>query len=138
MFSEHPKSKFWSLKNKKKPNELKLNSHKKFWFDCECGHDFESSLLNINQANNWCPYCSNPPKKLCDNEKCKDCFDKSFASHEKSKYWSNDNELKPRQVFNCADRKTFIFNCYCGHKINMNLKQISLHLFSFQTLNKFI
>jgi very-short-patch-repair endonuclease/DNA-directed RNA polymerase subunit RPC12/RpoP len=126
MFSEHLKSKFWSDKNEKKPNEVKLNSHKKFWFDCECGHQFESSLLNINQANNWCPYCSNPPKKLCDNENCKDCFVKSFASHEKSKYWSNDNELKPRQVFNCADRKTFIFNCYCGHKINMNLKQISL------------
>ena len=126
MFSQHPKSKCWSEKNEKKPNEVKLNSHKKFWFDCECGHQFESSLLNINQANNWCPYCSNPPKKLCDNENCKDCFDKSFASHEKSKYWSNDNELKPRQVFNCADRKTFIFNCYCGHKINMNLKQISL------------
>ena len=126
MFSEHPKCKFWSEKNEKKSNEVALNSHKKFWFDCECGHQFESSLLNINQANNWCPYCSNPPKKLCDNENCKKCFEKSFASHEKSKYWSNDNELNPRQVFICADRKTFIFVCKCGHKINMILKKISL------------
>ena len=125
MFSEHPKSKFWSDKNEKKPNEVKLNSHKKFWFDCECGHQFESNLLNINQSNNWCPYCSNHAIKLCNNTECNSCFEKSFASHEKSKYWSIDNELKPRQLFKGTDRKTFNFDCICGHKINMILKQIS-------------
>jgi hypothetical protein len=70
MFSLHEKSKFWSKRNLKKPNEVALNSHKKFWFDCSCGHDFESSLLNINQSNNWCGYCSNPPKRLCENNNC--------------------------------------------------------------------
>ena len=123
-FASHEKSKFWSEKNEQTPGEVALNSHKKFWFDCECGHQFESNLLNINKANNWCPYCSVPSQKLCNNN-CKTCFDKSFASHEKSKYWSNDNELNPRQVFKGADRKTFIFDCECGHEINMNLKQIS-------------
>ena len=117
MFSLNEKAKFWSERNEQKPNEVKLNSHKKFWFDCECGHDFESSLLNINQSNNWCGYCSNPPKKLCENNNCKMCFEKSFASHEKSIYWSNENKVTPRQVFKSADRKTFIFNCICGHKI---------------------
>jgi len=48
MFSVHPKSKFWSNKNTIKPCDIALNSHKKFWFDCECGHTFDSSLLNIN------------------------------------------------------------------------------------------
>ena len=83
MFSQHPRAIFWSERNLIKPNEVALNSHKKFWFDCECGHTFESSLLNINQANNWCPYCSNPSQKLCDNDNCKSCFVNSFASHEK-------------------------------------------------------
>ena len=124
MFDKHPKSLFWSERNEKKPNEVALNSHKKFWFDCDCGHQFESSLLNINQANNWCPYCSNPPKNLCDNENCKMCFNNSFASHEKAKYWSNENELTPRQLFKATDNK-FYFNCDCGHKINMSLKKIS-------------
>ena len=124
-FASHEKSKFWSEKNENKPNEVALNSHKKFWFDCECGHQFESNLLNINKANNWCPYCSVPSQKLCHNNECKSCFEKSFASHEKSKYWSNDNELNHRQVFICADRKTFIFDCECGHKINMILKSIT-------------
>jgi hypothetical protein len=84
MFSEHFKSKFWSNRNENKPNEVALNSHKKLRFDCECGHQFEISLLNINQANNWFGYCSNPPQKLCNNENCNSCFEKSFASHEKS------------------------------------------------------
>ncbi|MCX6307797.1 MAG: ATP-binding protein, partial [Bacteroidia bacterium] len=29
---------------------------------------------------------------------CIDCYNKSFASHEKAKYWSNKNELKPEFV----------------------------------------
>lgn len=124
-FDSHPKSKFWSNRNTLKPNEVALNSHKKFWFDCECGHQFESSLLNINQANNWCPYCCVPSQKLCDND-CLSCYNKSFASHKKAEYWSDENELNPRQVFKSADRKKFKFNCdKCPHSIIMNLKDIS-------------
>ena len=37
MFSEHPKSKYWSNKNEKKPHEVALNSHKKIWFDFDFG-----------------------------------------------------------------------------------------------------
>ena len=126
MFSQHPKAKFWSEKNEKNPHEVALNSHKKIWFDCECGHEFESSLLNINQANNWCPYCSKPPQKLCDNENCKTCFEKSFVSHEKSSCWSSENELTPRQVFKGADRKKFKFNCdKCIHNFEIIVKSIS-------------
>jgi|688.fasta_scaffold326229_1 very-short-patch-repair endonuclease len=125
MFSENPKSKFWSDRNEKNPDEVALNSHKKFWFDCECGHEFESSLLNINQGNNWCGFCSYPPKKLCDDENCKMCFNNSFESHPKSIHWSYENELKPRQVFKNADRKKFKFNCECGHKLDVNLKALN-------------
>ena len=125
MFSEHPKSKFWSNVNLVKPNEVALNSHKKFWFDCECGHQFESNLLNINKGNSWCPYCSKHAIRLCENNECKSCFENSFASHEKSIYWSNENEVNPRQLFKGTDRKKFIFNCVCGHKLEMVLKQIS-------------
>jgi very-short-patch-repair endonuclease len=122
-FDTHPKSKFWSDRNLVKPNEVALNSHKKFWFDCDCGHSFESSLLSINQGNSWCPYCYN--KKLCNND-CLSCYNKSFASHEKAHFWSLENKLTPRQVFKGADRKNFIFNCdKCTHKLIMNLKNIT-------------
>lgn len=124
-FDSHLKSKFWSSKNTLKPNEIALNSHKKFWFDCHCGHQFESSLLNINQSNNWCPYCCVPSQKLCSND-CLSCYNKSFASHEKAKYWSEENELNPRQVFKGADRRKFKFKCdKCLHELDMSLKQIT-------------
>ena len=125
MFDKHPKSLFWSERNEKKPSEVALNSHKKFWFNCDCGHQFESTLLNINLGNNWCGYCSNPPKNLCNNENCKMCFKNSFASHEKAKYWSNENQLNPRQVFKNADRKKYKFDCDCGHKLEIVIKGLT-------------
>ena len=120
-FDSHPKSKFWSNRNIQKPNEVALNSHKKIWFDCECGHQFESSLLNINQSNNWCPYCYN--RKLCGN--CDKCNDKSFASHPKSVCWSDKNKIKQNEVLKGSDKK-FYFNCdKCNHELFIRLKQIS-------------
>jgi len=86
------------------------------------GISVESYLLNINQANNWCPYCSIPPKKLCD---CKICHNKSFASHPKSICWLDENNISPNKVFKCADRKKFKFKCdKCIHTFEMNLKDI--------------
>lgn len=123
MFDKHPKALFWSERNEKKPSDVALNSHKKFWFNCDCSHQFESTLLNINLGNNWCPYCSNHVMKLCSADYCKMCFNNSFASHEKAKYWSDENELTPRQVFKATDKK-FYFNCECGHKIIMSLKKL--------------
>ena len=59
MFSNHPKSKFWSNNNEKKSNEIPLNTHEKFWFDCDkCGQQFYIQLNNIN-IGFWCPYCAN-------------------------------------------------------------------------------
>jgi len=125
-FASHPKSKFWSLKNKGEPEDYALNSHKVCWFDCECGHQFKSSLLNINKGNNWCGYCSNPPKLLCSNV-CVPCENKSFASHPKSVCWSDENEIEPRQVFKNADRKKYKFVCnVCFHKFEINLKCINM------------
>jgi hypothetical protein len=41
-------------------------------------------------------------------------FEKSFASHEKSKYWSDKNELKPNEVFK-GSRKKYWFECEYEH-----------------------
>jgi very-short-patch-repair endonuclease len=47
---------------------------------------------------------------MCENVDCIDCFNKSFASHEKSKYWSDKNETSPRNIFKVSYTK-IIFNC---------------------------
>ena len=123
-FASHEKSKFWSEINELQPNEVFKQSNKKYWFDCHCGHIFDIALNHLTGRNHWCSYCSNPSKKLCDNDECIQCFDKSFASHEKSKYWSSKNKLKPRQVFKSTGKK-YIFDCICGHEFTISLDSIN-------------
>jgi very-short-patch-repair endonuclease len=124
-FASHPKAKFWSTKNEGKPEDYALNSHNKFWFDCDkCGHEFNQDLNHINISNRWCPYCSH--QKLCDNEECKFCFENSFASHPKCIYWSNKNILNPRQLFKSKPRDKYKFDCNkCSHYFEISLNKLS-------------
>jgi very-short-patch-repair endonuclease len=118
-FASHEKSIYWSEKNNIKPRQVFKFSHKKYLFNCACGHEFEGILSNISNGV-WCPYCCNPSQKLCNDENCKKCFEKSFASHEKSIYWSQKNNIEPRQVLKCSDNK-YLFNCVCGHEFENHL-----------------
>lgn len=95
---------------------------KKIIFDCNiCNHKFETVLSYVSQ-DSWCSYCTN--QKLCDDNNCKLCFDKSFASHEKAKYWSDKNNNKPRNIFKKSD-KNITFNCYdCNHEFEMKPSNI--------------
>ena len=54
--------------------------------------------------------------KLCEKKDCNFCFEMSFASSDKAKYWSIKNKEKPRQIFKSTDNK-FIFDCFeCKHE----------------------
>jgi very-short-patch-repair endonuclease len=122
-FASHEKSKYWSNKNELKPEFVLKMGDKKIWFNCNvCNHEFQSQIKGITKGN-WCPYCSN--HQLCGVENCIGCFDKSFASHDKSKYWSNKNELKPRQIFSGSGNK-FLFNCdKCNHEFDKTICDIT-------------
>ena len=104
-FANHEKAKYWSNKNLFTPRQLFKSSGKKILFNC-C-HEFQSTLHSINKGT-WCPYCCNPPQKLCDNENCQQCFINSFASNIKVKYWASN--ISPRQVFNGSETK-YLFIC---------------------------
>jgi very-short-patch-repair endonuclease len=123
MFSQHPRAIFWSEKNLIKPDDVALNSHKKFWFDCECGHTFDIQLNNVN-IGRWCSYCAN--KKLCEPSKnCKICFDKCFASVEYSKNWSNKNIESPFELLKNS-HKEYLFHCpTCKHIFKQRLSHIT-------------
>ena len=55
------------------------------------------------------------PKKLCGNTSCNECFNKSFASHEKAAYLSKNNTTDPRSVFK-SSAHYLIFSCgQSGH-----------------------
>jgi very-short-patch-repair endonuclease len=109
-FASHEKSKHWSSKNNILPRQIVKGSREKYWFDCnKCNHDFEKDICAITgEKNGWCPYCVN--KKMCNKDECVDCYNKSFASHEKVKYWSNKNTENPRYLFQ-GDSNKYWFNC---------------------------
>ena len=125
-FSSYKKAKYWSKRNDSSPRQVSKSTGKSFWFDCKCGHEFNSSLNSITREPNgsWCPYCCYPPNKLCKDENCKQCFNKSFASHEKRKFWSDKNNLQPIHVFK-SSWKNIIFNCENGHEFKAVLSSIT-------------
>jgi very-short-patch-repair endonuclease len=112
-FASHEKSKYWSDKNGDvKPRDVSYCNGNKYWFDCnKCNHSFDTALSHIVNGS-WCPYCSVPPKQLCNNVKCDDCFKKSFAFHPKSQFWSKtkNGDAKPRDVFQYTPQK-YWFDC---------------------------
>ena len=118
-FTDHEKSKYIIDAN---PRSLFKNSNKKFKFKCEeCKHIFEITLAHVTINNNWCNLCSN--KALCDDVNCTICFNKSFASHEKSKYIL---EVNPRSLFKSSNKK-HKFKCNtCSHIFEITLAHVTI------------
>ena len=123
----HPKAAHWSAKNDLEPYQVSRSTDKKYWFDCDkkkkkCGHDFQVSGTNLF-GKKWCPYCAN--QKLCDDEDCMVCFEKSIASHRKAKYWSEKNKKTARECFLGTDKKHF-FDCRkCGKEFAIQGKHLA-------------
>ena len=126
-FASSPRAVFWDyVKNvKKTPREVSKGSGKKFWFDChECEHSFESILKNVTKLNSWCPYCSNPPQRMCEDMNCTWCHEKSFASSPRAIFWSDINEKTPCEVFKSADKK-YWFTCSDKHSFDIRLHSVT-------------
>lgn len=112
-FASHPMAKNWSNKNDILPRNILKGSERKILFDCDkCNHSFESKLFSVSSGTK-CPYCTN--QKLCQYE-CDLCFNKTCASHEMAKVWSQLNNFSPREIFLQSNKK-IIFNCSsCSHQ----------------------
>jgi very-short-patch-repair endonuclease len=125
-FASHPNSEFWSDINKDKPINVLKGSNVKRWFNCnKCPHIFEIMINGINSKNRWCSYCSN--QKLCPKENnCQTCYNKTIATHEKSKYWDySKNTLYPNEVFKSTNKK-FWFICHeCDHSFLKIISDVS-------------
>jgi hypothetical protein len=104
--------------NNKEGEDGKLESD--VWEDGEdaCKECRESRLKDIK--------CTNGPRTVCENHnECLTCYNKSFMSNVKAKYWSLENTLTPRQVTKSSNQK-FWFNCNnCPHKFDVKLSKIS-------------
>lgn len=125
-FMSHEKSKFWhpTKNGTLTPKDVLPSSNKKYWFHCEeCNHDFIKILNNIG-ARGWCKYCTHNWEH-CGNEECKYCYNKSFKSHEKAKFWHlTKNKISALFVAKSSGKKRW-FNCNeCGHELYMSPNDI--------------
>ena len=105
-------------KNDKKPKDYLKGSDFYAWFLCNTCTDatgIEHDYYKQLKHNSGCPYCAH--KKLCKNDECNICKEKSFESCPLAKDWAfdknkddNGNQIKPRQEFKNSS-KSFVFKC---------------------------
>lgn len=107
----------WHESNIVTARDVFKKSEKEYNFFCKiCNHLFVSTPGKMSAAN--CPFCSVPPKRMCEKEDCIKCFEKTIASEELKDKWSENNEVTPRQVFKGSNTK-YKFICSnekCGHE----------------------
>ena len=123
-FASHERAQNWSILNTENSRDVFKSSNKKYLFDCSvCNHSFDKTLNSITSGR-WCPYCSN--QKLCKDDKCEFCFEKSFASEEDSKYWSPKNRIiEPKDVFKSSHTKYWYDCSDCKHSFKTVLSYIT-------------
>ena len=69
--------------------------------------------------------CKPTSQILCTDNNCETCFKRSFANSLKSKLWSDNNQLKPRNVFMNSNSQYFL-NCNkCNHEYQTTLNRFS-------------
>lgn len=116
----------------KKLHEIFKCGPEKCSFKCDvCQHTFVTSANNLTKPEKprWCPYCSIQAAKLCGDEDCKHCWQRSLASWDAPKklmaYKAGNNPLPAHQV--CLNSgKYFWFKCFdCQHRFKVRLATLT-------------
>lgn len=125
-FKNHPKAKLWNIEknNRLLPRQIFNTSSLRFWFNCKCGHIFDSILSNMKEKD-WCPFCRPNSIKFCKN-KCDICDKKSFKSINKSNFWDyeKNEDMRPEYVSKYSLKK-YWFICENKHSFEGALNNIS-------------
>ncbi|MCQ5056012.1 zinc-ribbon domain-containing protein [Agathobaculum butyriciproducens] len=100
----------WSEKNKIKPTEVSIGSHKKVIWRCEKGHEWETAVKSRTINKTGCPYCSH-------NKVLAGFNDLATLLPDIAAEWSEKNlPLKPDEV-NAKSRKNVWWRCSkCGNE----------------------
>jgi hypothetical protein len=93
---------------KLKPSDVVPNSHKKVWWKCKKGHEWQANVSSRNRGGG-CPYCSN---KAVNNENCLQTINPII-----SKEWhpTKNQPLTPLNVTPNSGKKVW-WMCKKGHE----------------------
>ena len=102
----------WSKKNKIKPIEVSIGSHKKVIWRCKKGHEWEAAVKSRTINKTGCPYCSH-------NKVLAGFNDLATLLPDIAAEWSDRNyPLLPTQVTVFANRKAWWKCKDCGREWN--------------------
>ena len=102
----------WSKKNKIKPTEVSIGSHKKVIWRCEKGHEWETAVKSRTINKTGCPYCSH-------NKVLAGFNDLATLLPDIAAEWSDRNyPLLPTQITVFVNRKAWWKCKDCGRKWN--------------------
>ena len=102
------------------------NQNSKTLFRCtkaECAHSFSAAPNAINNkiSGTGCPFCSVPSQRLCGQEYCKPCWEKSLASKADAlaaRFLKYSDKQVPHTIF-INQRMKVLFSCTkleCAHR----------------------
>jgi len=103
------------------PSTISLGTEKLLKFECTvCAHVYESRGYTMNRPNRkiFCSYCAGT--KLCADETCQPCFDRSLASSARAAcFVSSESGRAPRQLFK-GTHDPCVWQCdKCPHQFQM-------------------
>ena len=98
----------WSEKNTLSPSEVTAGSHKKVWWVCEKGHEWDASVVTYALDGSGCPYCAG--KRAIPGE-----TDLSTLRPDLMEEWDAEkNTLNPREITIGSHDKVW-WKCKLGH-----------------------
>lgn len=118
---------FLFVENNISPRKIFKNTTKKYLFKCQnCNHSFLNSACRLDKLKD-CSYCSS--KLLCSKEKkCNICYEKSFASHYKSRCWDYSIDknigITPYDVFKGGTYIADLICDKCSHSFRAKCNNI--------------
>ena len=101
----------WSEKNKIKPTEVSIGSHKKVIWKCKLEHEWIATVKSRSINRTGCPYCSH-------NKVLAGFNDLATLFPEVADEWSDRNENSPTEVMAFANSKAWWKCRTCGYEWN--------------------
>ena len=96
-------------KNEIKPEEVTKGSHKKVWWQCKYGHEWEATIEKRAKYGRGCPYCAGKKVLIGFN-------DLKTTNPDLADEWHpTKNDIKPEEVTKGSHKKVW-WQCKYGHE----------------------
>lgn len=89
-----------------KPKDVTFQCNRKFWWKCDRGHEWKTSV-NARSIGNNCPYCSNKKLLVGYND-----FATLFPEYLKTWHPTKNGDLSPKDILGCAHTKVWWYMPY--------------------------